>query len=156
MAPLAGVLYLAVGAVVRCRERPSAVAAVAARDEFLGGAVRAWCTGIEGCECAGFARRQQAVCRLRAQIVGVRGAGFVGGQEISDDNCVIAASGDALIVEVLDVLDGPVTGDPDGVEAPPGSQRVLPPAGAVGDGKGPEWAVRKRRGPSRVVGKPAP
>ena len=44
----------------------------------------------------------------------------------------------------------------DGVEAPPGSRRVLPPAGAVGDGKGPEWAVRKRRGPSRVVGKPAP
>src|SRR5260370_4786856 len=44
------------------------------------------------------------------------------------------------------LLDGPVTGDPDGVEAPPGSGRVLPPAGAVGDGKGPEWAVSERRG----------
>jgi hypothetical protein len=42
--------------------------------------------------------------------------------EIGNNDGVIAAGGDALVVEVVDALDGPVTGDPDGVEAPPGSR----------------------------------
>lgn len=49
LAPPAGVRYLAVGAVVRCRERPAAVVAVPAGDEFVGGTVRARCVGIDGC-----------------------------------------------------------------------------------------------------------
>jgi hypothetical protein len=40
------------------------------------------------------------------------------GGEVGDDKGVVAAGGDAVVVEMADVLDGPVAGKPDGVEPP--------------------------------------
>lgn len=60
--------------------------------------------------------------------------------EVGDDDCVIAAGGGAVAVEVVDVLDGPVWAYPDGVEAPRGSWGVLAPPGSVSDSK---WPVRR-------------
>jgi hypothetical protein len=35
---------------------------------------------------------------------------------------MVAACGDAFVIKVADVPDGPVVGDPDGIESPPGSR----------------------------------
>jgi hypothetical protein len=40
------------------------------------------------------------------------------GGEVGDDEGVVAAGGDTFVVEMADVLDGPVAGKPDGVEPP--------------------------------------
>ena len=54
--------------------------------------------------------------------------------EVRDNDGVVAACSDAFVVKMADALDGPVAGDPDRVEAPPGSRlAVLSPSGAVGD-----------------------
>jgi hypothetical protein len=44
----------------------------------------------------------------------------LGGDKIGNNHGVVAAGGDAFVVEVADVLDGSMLGEPDRVEAPTG------------------------------------
>jgi hypothetical protein len=48
------------------------------------------------------------------------GVGVVMWRQVGDDQGVVAAGSDALVVEMADVLDGPVGGKPDGVKEPAG------------------------------------
>jgi hypothetical protein len=49
------------------------------------------------------------------------GVGVVMWRQVGDDQGVVAAGSDALVVKMADVLDGPVGGKPDGVKEPAGS-----------------------------------
>jgi hypothetical protein len=61
--------------------------------------------------------------------------------EVSRGDRVIATCGDALVVEVVDALHGPVPGDPDGIETPAGIREILHrPIRWVNAG-GPTWAT---------------
>lgn len=65
------------------------------------------------------------------------GVGVVTWRQIGDDQGVVAAGSDVLVLEMADVLDGPLGGKPDGVKEPVGSGRVPSPAGAVSDRQRP-------------------
>lgn len=74
-------------------------------------------------------------------------------RKVDDNQCVITASGNGVVVEMFDVLDSPVPADPDGVEAPTGAGGVLPSSGAVSDRQRPKPGQANRI--ARMVGKPA-
>jgi hypothetical protein len=81
---------------------------------------------------------------LRSEAHCVRGVGLLRNRKIGDNRGMEVAGSETAVREMVNGLDRPVMGKPDGIEMPTGSRRVLAPAGAEDACGWPGWTVGER------------